>query len=66
MIKREHIWTELKNAQNVVKNEELRAILKLIEVVLKVDVDTRSNTVKIMRKLGIDLDKKPQEQVIEE
>lgn len=59
MITSKDIREEMKNTRKVVESDakvdaKLGAIYKLVEVTLKVALDTRGNTVKVMEKLGVE------------
>lgn len=60
MITSKHVRDEMKNTKTVVESDakvdaKLKAIYKLVEVAVKVGLDTRGNTVKTMEKLGVAL-----------
>ena len=60
MITGTDVKQEIKKAQDVVNNvtatvdDKLKAVVKLLEIVLKVELGTRLNVVKIMEKLEIE------------
>lgn len=59
MITSKDVRLEMKEGRKVVESDapvvdKLKAIYKLAEVGLKVALDTRANTVKVMEKLGVE------------
>ena len=58
MITSRDVRQEIKDNRVIVDSDKpvtdkLKALYKLVEVTLKVAVDTRTNTVKVMEKLGV-------------
>ena len=58
MITSKDVRLEMKEARKIVESDavvadKLKAICKLVEVGLKIGLDTRANTVKSMEKLGV-------------
>jgi len=53
MIKRKDIEFEFAEAQKKVKTDGEKALLKILEVIIKLLIGTRTNTVRIMEKLGV-------------
>lgn len=62
MITKKDINQELNNAEKIIKDPKadvitkINVIYKLLEVVIKIVVNVRRNTTKIMEKLGVKLD----------
>lgn len=58
MITSRDVRQEIKDNRAILESDKpvedkLKALYKLVEVTLKVAVDTRTNTVKVMEKLGV-------------
>jgi hypothetical protein len=56
MITGKAVKEEVENARKIVKTEEGKALLKILEVLLKLIGSVRRNTTKIMEFLGIEPD----------
>ena len=59
MITSKHVREEIAIAKKTVESDatvadKLKAVYKLVEVGLKIALDTRANTVKVMEKLGVE------------
>ena len=59
MITSKHVREEIKIAQKIVESDatvadKLKAVYKLVEVGLKIALDTRGNTVRVMEKLKVE------------
>jgi len=69
MITSKDVRVEIKKAEETISKESspaIKALFKLITIVIKIALGNRTNTVKIMDKLGIPRAKQKREEKVEE